>query len=130
LHSEWTQADQWEAGNQVTIPDFRDPYQSKHQKTRKLIPTSGPKQAPDTIREVSWRICAMRKLFLGLAFGMLVATTSGCILPAYSGDPALRTQQLIFTSENLREINEEWERFWFLDQPTHCSPYRTHGGII
>jgi hypothetical protein len=72
----------------------------------------------------------MRKLFLGLALGMLVATTSGCILPAYSGDPARRTQELIYTSENLREFNDEWERFWFLDQPTHMSPYRTHGGII
>jgi hypothetical protein len=72
----------------------------------------------------------MRKLFLGLAFGMLVASTSGCILPAYSGDPTRRTQELIFTSENLREINDEWERFWFLDQPSHCQPYRTHGGII
>ena len=72
----------------------------------------------------------MRKLFLGLAFGMLVAVTSGCILPAYSGDPTRRTQELIYTSENLREINDEWERFWYLDQPTHCTPYRTHGGII
>jgi hypothetical protein len=73
---------------------------------------------------------AMRKLLLGLALGMLVATTSGCILPAYSGDPARRTQELIYTSENLREFNDEWERFWFLDQPTHMTPYRTHGGII
>jgi hypothetical protein len=72
----------------------------------------------------------MRKLFLGLAFGMLFAATSGCILPAYSGNPTRRTEELIYTSENLREINDEWERFWFLDQPTHCTPYRTHGGII
>jgi hypothetical protein len=72
----------------------------------------------------------MRKLFLGLALGMLVSATSGCILPAYSGDPVRRTQELIYTSENLREINDEWERFWLLDQPTHCTPYRTHGGII
>ncbi|MCC6127359.1 MAG: hypothetical protein IT426_20550 [Pirellulales bacterium] len=72
----------------------------------------------------------MRKLFLGLAFGMMIAATSGCILPAYSGDPTRRTQELIYTSENLRAINDEWERFWFLDQPTHCTPYRTHGGII
>jgi hypothetical protein len=72
----------------------------------------------------------MRKLFLALACGLLVGTTSGCIIPAYSGDPARRTQQLMFTSENLRLINDEWERIWFLDAPDHCTPYRTHGGII
>ena len=55
----------------------------------------------------------MRKLFLALACGLLVGTTSGCIIPAYSGDPARRTQQLMFTSENLRLINDEWERIWF-----------------
>jgi hypothetical protein len=37
---------------------------------------------------------------------------------------------LIFTSENLRMMIEEWERFWFLDQPDHMTPFRTHGGVI
>ena len=50
-------------------------------------------------------------------------TSSGCIVPIYSGDPALRTQELIFTSENLRMIVEEWQRIWFLDQPSHLTPY-------
>lgn len=72
----------------------------------------------------------MRRLLLALAFGLLVATTSGCILPAYSADPVRRTQQLIFTSENLRLILDEWERLWMLDQPDHQTPYRTHGGLI
>ena len=56
--------------------------------------------------------------------------TSGCVLPIYESDQAVRTQELIFTSENLRLILEEWQRIWFLDQPSHLSPYRTHGGII
>ena len=72
----------------------------------------------------------MRKLLLAVALGMMVSTTVGCILPAYSGDPARRTQQLIFTSENLRLILDDWERIWFLDQPDHMTPYRTHGGLI
>jgi hypothetical protein len=72
----------------------------------------------------------MRKLLLALACGMLVGTTTGCIVPAYSGDPGRRTQELMFTSENLREVLDEWERFWFLDQPDHMTPYRTHGGLI
>lgn len=72
----------------------------------------------------------MRKLLMGLTLGMLVSTSVGCLLPAYSGDPVRRTQQLIFTSENLRCVLDEWERFWLLDQPAHTKPHRTHGGVI
>ena len=72
----------------------------------------------------------MRKLLMALLLGASLATTTGCLVPAYSGDPIRRTQQLIYTSEDLRAILDEWERIWFLDQPSHLSPYRTHGGII
>ncbi len=72
----------------------------------------------------------MRKLVLAVVGGLLMSTAVGCIIPAYSGDPVRRTQQLIFTSENLRLILDEWERIWFLDQPDHMTPYRTHGGLI
>jgi hypothetical protein len=72
----------------------------------------------------------MRNLLLAVAFGLLVSATTGCILPAYSGDPSRRTQELMFTSENLRLFMDEWERAWMLDQPDHCTPLRTHGGII
>ena len=72
----------------------------------------------------------MRRLLLALALGLLVGTTTGCIIPAYSADPVRRTQQLIFTSEGLRLLLDEWERLWMLDQPDHMTPYRTHGGLI
>ena len=72
----------------------------------------------------------MRRLLLALAFGLLVGTTAGCMVPAYSADPARRTQQLIYSSENLRLILDDWERAWLLDHPSHMTPYRTHGGII
>ena len=72
----------------------------------------------------------MRSLLMTLACGLVFCVTVGCFIPAYSGDPARRTQELMFTSENLREFTDEWERIWFLDQPDHTSPYRTHGGII
>jgi hypothetical protein len=72
----------------------------------------------------------MRSFMLTATLAVCLSTSSGCIVPIYSGDPALRTQELIFTSENLRVIVEEWQRIWFLDQPTHLTPFRTHGGII
>lgn len=68
-------------------------------------------------------------LFFALIGSALLVNT-GCFLPIYSGDPVRRTQQLIFTSENLRLILDEWERIWLLDQPDHMTPFRSHGGII
>jgi hypothetical protein len=68
----------------------------------------------------------MMAALLGLALG----SSTGCLLPAYSGDPSTRVEELLWTSENFRNINDEWRRFWFLDQPDHMSPLRTHGGII
>jgi hypothetical protein len=72
----------------------------------------------------------MRRLLLATTFGLWLASSVGCMIPAYSGDPLRRTQQLIYTSEDLRLLMDEWERIWMLDQPTHTTPYRTHGGII
>jgi hypothetical protein len=60
----------------------------------------------------------------------MLGSTVGCVLPIYSGDPAIRTRQLIFTSENFRQIINQWERIWFLDQPDHMAPDRVHGGVI
>jgi hypothetical protein len=69
--------------------------------------------------------------FAWLLFGAgLLSTCTGCLIPMYSGDPIRRARQLIHTSEDLRAITDEWERIWFLDQPSHMKPYRTHGGIL
>ena len=72
----------------------------------------------------------MKKLILAVLLTAVACVSVGCIIPAYSADPTRRVQQLIFTSENLRMVLDEWERIWFLDQPDHCTPYRTHGGLI
>ena len=72
----------------------------------------------------------MHKLLLAISLGLLVSAGVGCITPAYSGDPTRRTQELLYTSENLRAATDTWERIWFLDQPDHMNPYRTHGGIL
>lgn len=72
----------------------------------------------------------MRRLIGAALLCACLSTSVGCFLPAYSGDPARRTQQLLFTSEDLRAMLLEWERFWFVDMPDHMTPQRLHGGVI
>lgn len=72
----------------------------------------------------------MRRLILTTVMALVLGANVGCIIPIYSGDPAIRTRELIFTSENFRMMLEEWQRIWFLDQPSHMTPTRVHGGVI
>jgi hypothetical protein len=72
----------------------------------------------------------MRRLIAAALLCVVISTSVGCFIPIYSADRVRRTEQLIFTSENMRMMIEEWERFWFIDQPDHMSPFRTHGGVI
>ena len=69
-----------------------------------------------------------------ICLALLVCCSSlpmvGCALPIYSANPAKRAEQLIYTSEDLRSLVQEWERFWFLDHPSHMTPFRVHGGVI
>lgn len=70
------------------------------------------------------------RLVLSLALMMVAMTSVGCFLPIYSARPERRVQQLLYTSENLRAMVDEWERFWQLDAPSHLTPIRTHGGVL
>ena len=70
-----------------------------------------------------------RKLFLALIAVIALTANSGCILNQYSSDPNVRMQQLLYQSEDLRQMQNEWRRFWFNDQPGHLTPERIHGGI-
>lgn len=72
----------------------------------------------------------MRKLVLAAIVGLTLGSSTGCLIPMYSGDPPRRARELLYTSEDLRQILDEWERIWFLDQPSHMTPYRTHGGVL
>jgi hypothetical protein len=72
----------------------------------------------------------MRRIIGAILLAVAVSSNVGCALPIYSADPTRRTQQLVFTSENLRLLVDEWERIWLLDQPDHSGPIRTHGGIL
>jgi hypothetical protein len=73
---------------------------------------------------------SMRRFLLSTLLVVVLVGHSGCALPIYSGDPAIRTKELINTSEDYRMILDEWERIWFLDMPSHLSPRRVHGGIM
>lgn len=72
----------------------------------------------------------MRRLFQITLLAVFVTSTVGCFVPIYSSRPERRVQQMLYTSEDLRSLVDEWERFWFVDQPSHLTPIRTHGGIM
>ena len=72
----------------------------------------------------------MRTWLITTVLACTLASSTGCLIPIYSADPARRAQQLFYTSENLRALLDEWERIWFLDMPSHMKPLRTHGGVI
>ncbi|WP_437192692.1 hypothetical protein [Planctomicrobium sp. SH527] len=72
----------------------------------------------------------MRKLFLLIAMTTTLSVQTGCIIPIWSASPDDRVRQMIYQSENYRQIPEIWERVWFLDMPDLQTPYRTHGGVI
>ncbi len=72
----------------------------------------------------------MRRLLFAALLGLALGTNIGCLIPPWSAQPVRRTRQLIFNSEDLRAILDEWERFWFLDMPSHLTPFRVHGGLI
>lgn len=72
----------------------------------------------------------MRRLICSAILAVTLASSTGCFVPIFSANKERRAAQLMVVSENLRAVLDEWERFWFLDQPDHMTPYRTHGGII
>ena len=71
----------------------------------------------------------MRRLLLAVAAAGLMLGNTGCLLNIYSSDPNRRIRELLNNSEDLRQIEYEWERIWFTDQPSHMTPERVHGGI-
>jgi len=69
-----------------------------------------------------------RLLFLAVAATAL--GNSGCLfLNAYSADPNERMGELLVQSEDLRQIRAERQRIFLVDQPSHLTPDRVHGGV-
>ncbi|MFN6103826.1 MAG: hypothetical protein ACK5EA_05145 [Planctomycetaceae bacterium] len=72
----------------------------------------------------------MRKFILCTLLAATALINSGCIVPIFSSERDRRARQLIYPSENFRQILDIWERFWFLDQPDYETHYRNNGGVI
>jgi hypothetical protein len=72
----------------------------------------------------------MRRLLLGIAASALLLGQTGCFINIYSADPNRRVLELLNQSEDLRQIEYEWERIWFTDMPSHLTPERVHGGVM
>jgi hypothetical protein len=71
----------------------------------------------------------MRRLVIALAAGGMLLGSSGCFVNEYSSDHNRRMVELLNQSEDLRQIADEWERFWFLDHPSHMSYDRVDGSL-
>lgn len=71
----------------------------------------------------------MRRVLLLYLVAVCVLSNVGCFINTLSSDPNRRMSELLNRSEDLRQIELEWERIWFVDQPSHLTPDRVHGGI-
>lgn len=72
----------------------------------------------------------MRRLILLAACGCLALTNTGCFINMWASDPNTRLNEELNVSEDLRQAQKEWARFWMIDQPSHMTPNRVHGGIM
>lgn len=71
----------------------------------------------------------MRRALLMVAMVGVVLANAGCFINIYSSDPNRRITELLNNSEDLRQIEYEWERIWFTDHPSHLTPERVDGAI-
>jgi hypothetical protein len=71
----------------------------------------------------------MRRVLLAVVTTALVLCNSGCFVNIYSSDPNERIKELLNNSEDLRQIQYEWQRIWFTDHPSHLTPERVDGAI-
>jgi hypothetical protein len=71
----------------------------------------------------------MRRVLFLAVVAAIGGLNAGCFLNAYPSNPERRIMVLMNQSENLRQIDYEMERFWMVDQPSHLTPERVHGGV-
>ncbi len=71
----------------------------------------------------------MRRVLLSVAAAGLILGNTGCFINIYTSNPNRRILELLNNSEDLRQIEYEWERIWFTDHPSHLTPERVDGAI-
>ncbi len=73
----------------------------------------------------------MKRLVLVAAAYAALISTAGWFrgVQAEVADDNIRMEQMLFQSEDLRNIREEWRLFWNSDTPTQVEPERVHGRI-
>jgi hypothetical protein len=71
----------------------------------------------------------LQRILVLAALTVTLLPATGCMINQYSSDPMVRMEQNMIDSENLRQMHDEWRRFWMNDQPSHLTPYRIHGGV-
>ncbi|QDU62550.1 hypothetical protein Pan216_34170 [Planctomycetes bacterium Pan216] len=71
----------------------------------------------------------MRRVILSTLFALcLMSSSSGCFVNMYSADPIRRYRQLFFQSQDLMLLEDDWERFWMINQPSQLSA-RMYNGL-
>jgi hypothetical protein len=68
-------------------------------------------------------------LLLLVVLAVVLGGNAGCLLNAYPSDPTLRMEALLNQSENLRQMQAEWGRFWMINHPSHLTYDRIDGGL-
>jgi hypothetical protein len=73
----------------------------------------------------------MRRKIIVAALGLFGCLSSvGCFsISAYDSDPNGRMRQVLNQSEDMRQIQQEWNRFWFTNQPSNLTYDRLSGSI-
>ncbi len=71
----------------------------------------------------------MKRSIFFATFAVMTLSSTGCLFNAYSSNPTMRMRALLNQSEDLRQVEQEWSRFWFTDHPSHLTPERVDGGI-
>ena len=70
----------------------------------------------------------MRRILLVVALSALLSSTSGCFVNQYSPDPIRRYRQLFFQAQDLALLEDDWNTFWQLNQPSYLS-LKTYNGF-
>jgi hypothetical protein len=71
----------------------------------------------------------MRRFLLLALFSGLTLCNMGCLINQYPSEPNARMDVLLNQSEDLRQMSNEFRRFWMNDQPSHLTFERVDGQI-